>query len=455
MPDEPREVPETPNDPADEASNEGPDDDIPPTDDALKRLTALGAQRAFQLDPEVLQRVTAFQALDLSRFAPVHSFDFSSVALSNRTLSQLAAIVGKVPPIELPPSFWKTFEITRRSILDSVSVPSLYPSLSARDKAFKSSSPTHARRTRSPETFFSQHAVEITSVEQLLKTLSIIQSKQVRHRPIWRGQQDASWAVHSSLYRRLESSTVTEDRLVDAETRALELAEDWGVRTTHALKFLADLQHNGAPTRLMDVTTDPEIATWFAAEEHPDHEASDGMVIGWGRVPILKSGIASLSDSRPEEAPLPFWHAWSSDDDRRRVDWGTGTRTWTWFPPALNERMRAQRAGFLFEAGALLTDAIVEVFSDALDQDWRESEITRATSVVGLPARHDVLTKPNAANLVPMFVLRIAAQSKPSIRDYLKGKGLAAQTIYPDLSGLVSYLNGPFGPGDGAAGGSI
>lgn len=442
-----------PHDPEDETPSEVPGDDIPTTDDALKRLNALGAQSALQIDPEVLKRVTA-QALDLSQFAPVHSLDFSRIMQASGALSQIAAIVGRVPPIEFPPSFWQTFEVTRRSLLDSVSVPSLYPLLSARDNAFKSSTPTHARRTRSPEAFFSQHAVEVTSLEQLLKTLSVIQAKQARHRPIWRGQQNATWAVHSSLYRRLESRTVTEDRLVEAETGALELAKEWGIRTTDALKFLADLQHKGAPTRLMDVTTDPEIATWFAVEEHPDHEASDGMVIGWGRVPILKSGISTLSDNRPNEAPLPFWHVWTSDDDRRRVDWGTGTRTWTWFPPALNERMRAQRAGFLFEAGALLTDAIVEVFSGALDQDWRESEITRATSVVGLPARHDVLTKPNAANLVPMFVLRVAAAAKPSIRDYLRGKGLAAQTIYPDLSGLVSYLNGPFGPGLAVAGDS-
>ncbi|MCU1470048.1 MAG: hypothetical protein JWQ39_1197 [Glaciihabitans sp.] len=454
-------MPDDPENPVDaddlgDTSQEEPEAAVSPTGDIVlsvtgtqdfsKLLSALAAQRAFQIDPKVLRNITAFQALDFSRVMPQFSFDFAKDLPSIPAITGLADIVAKWKPVEIPTDVLRTFELTQRSILSSVSIPSLY----TRATNGNNQTPPAATRPRSdrlPEDFFNQHAVEVTSVQQLLKTLSTLQSKQARHWPVWRGQKDAGWAIHSSLYRRHKANVVTEDRLVEAEVEALELAHKWDMATTQSLRYLADLQHNGAPTRLLDVTADPEIATWFAVEEDPATEEKDGLVVGWGRVPALRGGVPSLPNEGIADTPTPFWHAWTSDEERQRVDWGTGTKAWTWFPPALNERMRAQRAGFLFEAGALLTDAIVAVFSEAFGQDWRESEIERATSVVGLPSRHDVLTKPNAANLVPLFVLRISATAKPSIRDYLRGKGLTTSSIYPDLPGLVSYLTGPFGPG--------
>lgn len=168
-------------------------------------------------------------------------------------------------------------------------------------------------------------------------------------------------------------------------------------------------------------------------------------MLGWGRVPRTNPMSPTPQDSIPESAGIPFWHAWTTDEERHRVDWGTGTKTWTWFPPALNDRMRAQRAGFLIEAGPILTGDVVAVFTDALSLDWRASEIARATSIVGLPSRHDVLTKPNAANLVPIFAFRILASAKREIREYLEGKGLSYAAVYPDLGGLVQHLKGRLG----------
>src|SRR5690606_22336756 len=120
-------------------------------------------------------------------------------------------------------------------------------------------------------------------------------------------------------------------------------------------------------------------------------------------------------------------------------------RTWSWFPPALSNRMRAQRAGFLLEAGPLVTPPVAEALSAGVAHDWRVAEITRATSIIGLPSRHDVRTTPNEANLVPLFSLRVAASAKPAIRGYLKSKGLFFSSVYPDRGGLVDYLKGPFG----------
>lgn len=223
-------------------------------------------------------------------------------------------------------------------------------------------------------------------------------------------------------------------------------AHAWGERPTRALDFFADLQHYGAPTRLLDATLDPEMAAWFAVEEHPDRESSDGRVIAWGRVVRTTARKFSQADEDlPDQDITPFWHSWAGDEERGRVGWGTGTRTWSWFPAALSDRMRAQRGGFLLEAGPLVTPSVADVISGELTHDWRIAEITRATSIVGLPSRHDILTTPNGANLVPIFTLRIAAEAKRPIHKYLEGKGLLFPTVYPDRGGLVEYLRGPFG----------
>ena len=402
---------------------------LPTTADVLRALSELGAQQAFQLDPKLIKSLGDVALPHV----PVPDLMTSEAIIQLKESVNFAAA-------DIRPAF-DYFEITRRSLADSVSVAALYNHL------IRTPPPAAPRQNRDPQDFFNERAVDISSKKDLLKAFAAVQEKQSRHRPIWRGQVNSTWAVHSSLYRRLESQPVTEDRLVEAEIAGLDWAGEWDIPTSQALRFLADLQHNGAPTRLMDVTTDPEIAAWFAVEEDETNEHEAGLVIGWGRSPILKTGVAAVSSDRPTDSPKPYWHPWKSSEQRIRVDWGTGTKTWTWFPPALNERMRAQRAGFLLEAGAILSDEVVQVFSDALSKDWLASEITRATSVIGLPSRHDVLTKPNDANLVPLFVFRIAPEAKPEIRTYLETKGLRTSSIYPDLPGLVSFLRGPFGPG--------
>jgi hypothetical protein len=407
----------------------------------LRKIAASGAQQAFQIDPAALANIKIPKP-DLSGIIRALEIDWPKLSPD---FTGITGALASAANFQLPPSFWEQFEFTRRSILGSKSVDSLY-STALLEAAKNDDGRSKPRSTRSPQAFFYEHAVEVKSVASLLKAFATVQSKQHRHRPVWRGQRDADWPVHSSLYRRLEESgPVQEDRLVNAEIAATSTAMHWNLSQQRPLEFLATLQHNGAPTRLIDVTLDPEIAAWFAVEADPQQENSDGLVIGWGRVPITRSGVSEQHEEILDAGALPFWHAWTTDKERHRVDWGTGTKTWTWFPPALNERMRAQRAGFLLEAGPILTSQVAEVFTRALSQDWRPAEVARATSVVGLPSRHDVLTKPNAANLVPIFTFRIPATAKAEIRDYLEQKGLTAASVYPDLGGLVRHLNGPFG----------
>jgi hypothetical protein len=93
----------------------------------------------------------------------------------------------------------------------------------------------------------------------------------------WRGQADHRWPISSSLARLTENPTALRDSdLARAEKLLLAEAERWVTATTvtpsNSLEWLALMQHHGVPTRLVDFTTDPFIATFFAAEALDDCE---------------------------------------------------------------------------------------------------------------------------------------------------------------------------------------
>lgn len=431
----------------------------------------LGSRTAFQLDPEALAGIR--KAIQVS--APIPDEYYQRLQTSIQAVAAAAAASGRVqlPTAALeglrdavanialpadaltgmqgalrsafPEGYWERFAWTARTLQQSVSVPSLYSQDQLASLSAERTAPL--RNERSAEAFFDEHSVEVADVRSMLRALTTIQSKHHDHQLVWRGQQDVQWPTHSSLFRKLEAQgLVSEARLVTAERTALEHARTWGENPTAALRFFADLQHYGAPTRLLDATLDPEMAAWFAVEANPERDAMDGRVIAWGRVVRTSARkFSDLDEEFPSDGKSPFWHEWQSDADRARVGWGTGSRTWSWFPPALSDRMRSQRAGFLLEAGPLVTPSVADVISAGVSQDWRVEEINRATSIIGLPSRHDIATQPNDAHLVPLFSIRISANAKPMIREYLRRKGLTFSTVYPDRGGLVAYLNGPFG----------
>ncbi len=87
----------------------------------------------------------------------------------------------------------------------------------------------------------------------------------------WRGQADYRWGVRSSLARLTETPTAMRDvDLNRAEAELLVDAKRWITATTspplNDLEWLALMQHNWIPTRLVDFTREPLIATFFAVE---------------------------------------------------------------------------------------------------------------------------------------------------------------------------------------------
>ncbi|WP_172582538.1 FRG domain-containing protein [Subtercola boreus] len=357
-------------------------------------------------------------------------------AATDRLKQLTGSLSVQIPLKPMPTSLKRLGDIYTR--------PALGDWTEALDRTLGPAASPKPRRLRTAATFFAAFETQIHSLPEILRALAVMQEKNSRLRLVWRGQQDANWSVDSSLTRRLRADghELGEEQMIAVERFQMAATDRWAnPRTQGDLDFLAELQHEGVPTRLIDVSLDPEVAVWFAVQESEEQEDSDARLLAWGR------SAAPKRNSQVEE-PLTvpavggeaFWHSWRDKETRLRNQWGTGKAVPSWQPATLNERMRAQRAAFLFDADPIIDSALLEMFNKRLNDDWQADEISGATRVIGFPSPHDKRAESNSARIVPMFSLRIMAAAKPQIRSYLKSKGLVEESIYPDRAGLISYL---------------
>ena len=123
---------------------------------------------------------------------------------------------------------------------------------------------------------------KIRSVEEFIEWTEDLQGEMM----LYRGLAKADWDVSSSAYRRIErsenESSFTIDSMIHGYT--VELLNDASLRgfrerqskNLSDLEMLAELQHYGAATCLIDFSENAMIALWFACYECPSY---DGKVV--------------------------------------------------------------------------------------------------------------------------------------------------------------------------------
>lgn len=243
------------------------------------------------------------------------------------------------------------------------------------------------------------------------------------YRFFWRGQRDASWGLEPKLFRNLREKlgreptvaefNAREDEILDAFART-ELGKD-----NHVLENLALLQHHGAPTRLLDVSTDFLPALYFACEDGAGISRTDGLILAF-----LAS--AAQGDLKPDRGSTP-------NIGMVRTQLRGGARYYQ--PRPVSERIRNQRAAFI--VSAVPTDTM----KGALAIEWALPETPwKATTLdkVLLPPGQWAVGKPARPVILG---LRVASQLKPQILSYLdRVFRLNPNTIYPDIQGFVATL---------------
>lgn len=282
----------------------------------------------------------------------------------------------------------------------------------------------HSKHYLNPEGYFTKYESKIKNFEDLNNKLNALVKNNPNVEFVWRGQANSSWGLKSSLYRALDpdnDGTLAEKDLVSAEKKILNFArKDWRMYNKSALEIFADIQHHGGLTRLLDVTLNPYIATWFAVESNMDR---DSRLFALERPKKSNSKDAQNLEieSKHLNSDIPFWHSWDKYKLKTSNNWGTGIGWRIWVPPAYNSRILAQNAAFLLDGVPIAdqkTSSYYKVKGAGKNKNWAIRDIRSSSSV------HVYLYDPGKSvtlNKVPAtFSFRILSEAKPEIKQMLE-----------------------------------
>ena len=178
----------------------------------------------------------------------------------------------------------------------------------------------------------------ITSIAEFHEQLGQLKHKDAVY--LYRGQADVTWPVDCSAARRLaaDPANLIETQLIrpflvgylefliaKARMRGF-LPPDVSTDPSN-LELLAQLQHQGAATGLIDFTRQPLVALWFACHESLD---TDGTVYVLDR-------SQTVEISRREDLENKTLQSIYAEDT-----------LWSWEPAALGNRIVAQSSVFVF-----------------------------------------------------------------------------------------------------------
>ncbi|HZH43023.1 MAG TPA: FRG domain-containing protein [Lysobacter sp.] len=204
---------------------------------------------------------------------------------------------------------------------------------------------------------------------------------------MFRGQTHARWPLLPSIVRYAEVVRAGYRGIAEVERHLVAEFEKYALpfndyRPAGYVEKLIHAQHHGLPTRLLDWTSNPLKAMYFAVD-NPDADAADGVVVAF--------------------SPTRWWE---------KVEFvKLDTELATFYPELVNERVGAQEGCFT---------------SFPLPEDGFD--------VAPFDPRH----YPQAIARVDAFV--VPAGAKREIRRALSRFGINQRTIYPGLDGVARWV---------------
>lgn len=232
----------------------------------------------------------------------------------------------------------------------------------------------------------------------------------------WTGRSRPEWKLETTLDRHLTNIAPAESReqwsareeemICEFRTRALRYADklETALLNGPRLATLALGQHAGLPTRLLDWTTSPWVAAWFACHEHGD---VDG-VIWWFDFKRLELEVGEhwdhfevpYIDRRPELAHLNEYERRDLNCADRDLEWATFAAPEAPWISKLHchpsPRMSAQKAFHTFSGRLRWTH------NDAIDSLVGRSQgrgIPRGRISIAAEIKRDVLERLRAMNI--------------------------------------------------------
>jgi len=211
---------------------------------------------------------------------------------------------------------------------------------------------------------------------------------------LFRGQNDADWDLAPRIARIKWRPSYQVQTLRERETALLDEFERLAIAHVgrpfnNDWEMLASAQHHGLPTRLLDWTSNPLVALWFAL----DGKMDDSPAVVWA---------------------YPFGSKDLVEDPRSTSPFATD-KTRLYRPHHSNARIVAQSGWF---------------------------SVHKFSSSDGGPSEFNYI--PQFRKQLQKYV--IDAEDFPAVRHVLARCGVTPASVYPDLSGLCDHLRWVFSP---------
>lgn len=440
------------------------DDQKQDGDNGDKEWTILPDVIGRQVPPSILGDLNSIKMREIDT-SHLLANKLDSLMNSNMDLST----VGKDLLSELHGKNW--FATAVHDLFKTRSVPL------SDDKYFKDLDPKqggYSQHLSKVEDYFAGREKDIDSVRKLNEAIGVLSGNAGGLQLVWRGARSVKWGTHSGLFRKLcetngvkppadrpieDQNYPDEDQMVAAEREMLRIARrDWRLDGMSALETFARIQHYGGPTRLLDVTKNPYVATWFAVEEfrgdknrvksEDDTDKHDSRLVAFATAPVAKDG-EDLPSSRVFLDDVwggrdPIWHSAQTSEERWQLQWGTGTLRRYWEPPAYDPRISAQNAGFILDGVPMTSQRTASYFQvhGSKGAYFKRADLLAAGSMYMKLSSPTARPRYNKAHLAPTFAFRIKAEAKEEIRNYLESRfGFTRSYIYPDMFELANHLN--------------
>lgn len=252
--------------------------------------------------------------------------------------------------------------------------------------------------------------VEIDSVESLLGTLNELPNSY-----IYRGQASAAWPLTSSL-ERIIGETWSKQRAIEFEEFSLlefqskfHLYDRENLGPESKLSWLAAMQHYGVPTRLVDFTTSPYVALYFALETYNPSVHGDFAVFAIDYTALMERSLELVRehDKQFNETRKSIYGNQDEVFDQVIARFAHPI-AWTTEPRILNTRLDRQAGAFLLSG----------------DEGIRIAEVLKSTTYQEVDVKKFVIAKELYEGA---FAL-------------LRKMNLTSKSLYGDLEGLAKSI---------------
>jgi hypothetical protein len=227
---------------------------------------------------------------------------------------------------------------------------------------------------------------------------------------LWfRGQSDANWALSPKIWRKEYSDADEAEMRLEFESVGHPLTQAGTARDKWYWYFL--MQHYGAPTRILDWTTNPLVALYFAIRDAVEVDSAVWVIDPWRWNRAHVKGMYGPAIAGWKETTgylLDLEDACDSDEeDQTTKKWPIAIE-----PQHIDRRIAAQGSKFvIFGTKKDLTD------SPAINRPR------------GGEGKHAILDK-----------IVVPKNSAENLREELDQIGINEGTMFPDLDGLGKHI---------------